>query len=87
MSMPSELPALVNLSTILGEEVATMIAETLDLSANDTRWITPDGRDVTDLCNKQSANGGFSSRKWTLRGWILDRVSVSDLKEEFPDEF
>ena len=87
MSMPSEFPALVNLSTILGEEVATMIADTLDLSANDLRWITPDGRDVTDLCNKQSANGGFSSRKWTLRGWILDRVSVSDLKEEFPDEF
>ena len=85
--MPSEFPALVNLSTILGEEVATMIADTLDLSANDLRWITPDGRDVTDLCNKRSANGGFSARKWTLRGWILDRVSVSDLKEEFPDEF
>ena len=87
MSMPSELPALVGLSTILSEEVATMIAEALDLSANDLRWITPDGRDVTALCNNQSANGGFSSVKWTLRGWILDRVSLSDLKEEFPDEF
>ena len=51
----------------------------------DNRWITPWGKDVTDLC-WTSSTGGFGSTQWTKNGWILDDFSMRELQKEFPDE-
>ena len=70
----------------LGDEIATQLSDLLGLPGSDNRWLTPTGRDVTDLCD-QSDNGGFSSDQWTLQGWILDARSMRALMDEFPEHF
>ena len=70
----------------LGDEVARDIAELLNLNEYDTNWVTPTGRNVTDLCELSSL-GGFSSSHWTLQGWVLDASSMIALADEFPEEF
>ena len=65
----------------------TRIALFLGLDEKCSTWLTPDGRDVTELCDR-SAMGGFSSGgPWTLQGWVLDIESMSMLRGEFPEHF
>ena len=64
---------------------AKELALYLDLPALDDKWLTPEGRDVTHLC-ESSDEGGFSG-KWSLQGWVLDESSMEALKAEFPAEF
>ena len=78
------MATVLHMAQIFGEGVAYEIAEGLDISFYDMRWVTPAGIDVTDLCN-QSLTGGFASVRWTLRGWLLDQPSLAALMAEFPD--
>ena len=84
MSSADEIATVLHIAQIFGEGVAYEIAEDLDISFYDMRWVTPAGIDVTDLCN-QSLTGGFASVRWTLRGWLLDQPSLAALMAEFPD--
>ena len=58
----------------------------LDFQNRDEKWISPEGIDLTDLCNRSQV-GGFSSNQWTTSGWILDDMSLASLCEEFPSFF
>ena len=64
----------------------TLIAEFLGLDGMCIKWSTPSGDDVTALC-EESLNGGFSSSRWSMHGWVLDEASVHALREEFPDRY
>ena len=64
---------------------AKELALYLGLPALDDKWLTPEGRDVTHL-SESSDEGGFS-RKWSLQGWVLDELSMTALRAEFPAEF
>ena len=64
---------------------AKELALYLDLPAVDDKWVTPEGRDVTHLC-ESSDEGGFSG-KWSLQGWVLDELSMTALRAEFPADF
>ena len=64
---------------------AKELALYLDLPALDDKWVTPEGRDVTHLC-ESSDEGGFSG-KWSLQGWVLDELSMEALRAEFPADF
>ena len=55
----------------------------LDFPDRDDKWISPEGIDLTELCNRSNV-GGFSSNQWTTNGWILDEMSMASLREEFP---
>ena len=44
------------------------------------------GEDVTYLCVRSDI-GGYSSKAWTVHGWVLDDESMLQLQEEFPDEW
>ena len=55
----------------------------LDFQNRDEKWISPEGIDLTDLCNRSQV-GGFSSNQWTTSGWILDDMSLASLGQEFP---
>ena len=85
MSTADEFAAVVHLRDMLGDDVARELAFTLGFPEADIRWITPNGRDVTALCDR-SDNGGFSSSQWTFSGWVLDDSSMRALADEFPDE-
>ena len=77
------MATVLHIAQIFGEGVAYEIAEDLDISFYDMRWVTPAGIDVTDLCN-QSDTRGFASVRWTLGGWLLDQHSLAVLLAEFP---
>ena len=64
----------------------TCIAKFLGLDNRDEKWIGPDGRDLTALCNR-SLIGGFYSRNWTIDGWVLSDRWMAELRAEFPNEF
>ena len=59
------------------------IAEFLGFPEADKRWCTPWGKDVTLLTDCSQEQGGFSSTRWTMDGWILDEASMKSLTEEF----
>ena len=84
MAPADEMTTVLHLALMFGEIVAYEIAEALGLSADDNRWVTPAGIDVTDLCNL-SDTGGFGSIRWTLKGWVLDQHSLALLRAEYPD--
>ena len=65
---------------------AKELAEFCGLNWFDGNWVTPEGRDVTHICNA-SGVGGFGGTTWTLQGWVLDELSITGLKNEFPEEF
>ena len=67
---------------LFGEQLTRFVG----LPELDETFITPEGRDVTRCCGA-SDNGGFSSSKWTMEGWVLDKKSLLALKREFPEEF
>ena len=67
------------------DEFAKELALYIDLPALDDKWLTPEGRDVTHLC-ESSDEGGFSG-KWSLQGWVLDELSMTALRAEFPADF
>ena len=78
----------IQLNRQIGTEGSTLISEFLGLNLRDDKWIAPDGRDCTVLCNMESDMGGFDSiQPWTLDGWILSDQSMVQLRAEFPDEF
>ena len=78
----------VQINRHIGTECSTLISEFLGLDLRDDKWIAPDGRDCTVLCNIMSDMGGFDSiHSWTLGGWILSDQSMVQLRAEFPDEF
>ena len=64
---------------------AKELAEYHGLPELDDKWLTPEGRDVTHLC-ESSDEGGFSG-KWSLQGWVLDELSMTALRAEFPADF
>ena len=65
---------------------AKELAELIGLPDLDEKWVTPEGRDVTRLC-EASDDGGFSSSRWTMQGWVLDDRSMTALRDEFPADF
>ena len=67
------------------EEYTLQLALYIDLPSFDDKWVTPDGRDVTHLC--ELADEGGLSGKWSLKGWVLDESSMEALRAEFPAEF
>ncbi len=73
-------------NSILGRGPAFEIAAMLGLPDHDERWCTPWGHDVTYLCVRSDI-GGYSSKAWTVHGWVLDDESMLQLQEEFPDEW
>ena len=85
MPTADEFAVVVHLQAMLGDDFAMELARSLGLPDIDNRWVTPYGRDVTELCDA-SDNGGFSSSRWTLSGWILDDRSMRTLANEFPAE-
>ena len=70
----------------LGAGPASEIAAMLGLPDHDERWCTPWGQDVTYLCVRSDI-GGYSSKAWTVHGWVLDDESMLQLQDEFPDEW
>ena len=70
----------------VGDMFAKELAELIGLPELDEKWVTPEGRDVTRCCGA-SDNGGFSSSRWTMQGWVLDEPSMIKLKNEFPLHF
>ena len=82
-----EYCAVIQLNRALRMEGETLVAECLGLDTHDPKWIGPDGRDLTRLCELSSL-GGFSSEKpWTFNGWVLDEESMAMLQEEYPEHF
>ena len=73
-------------NSILGRGPAFEIAAMLGLPDHDERWCTPWGQDVTYLCVRSDI-GGYSSKAWTVHGWVLDDESMLQLQDEFPDEW
>ena len=71
---------------IVGTENSTLIGKFLGLDLLDVKWIAPDGRDCTVLCDR-SDMGGFDSQAWTIDGWALSDQSMAELRAEFPDQF
>ena len=69
-----------------GDMFAKELAELIGLPELDEKWVTPEGRDVTRLC-EASDDGGFSSSRWTMQGWVLDDRSMIALRNEFPEYF
>ena len=72
-----------------GDKIAAFaeeIASILGLPERDNRWVTPSGRDVSGLVER-SVDGGFSSTRWSLEGWVLDEMSMVALRSEFPGNF
>ena len=67
------------------DEFTKELALYIDLPALDDKWVTPDGRDVTHLCELADEGGFFG--KWSLKGWVLDESSMEALRAEFPAEF
>ena len=67
------------------DEYTKELALYIDLPSFDDKWVTPEGRDVTHLC-ESSDEGGFSG-KWSLQGWMLDELSMTALRAEFPADF
>ena len=86
MPTADEFAAIVHLQAVFGDDVARELAESVGLPELDCRWVTPSGRDVTALCDA-SDNGGFSSSRWTMQGWVLDDLSMRALENEFQHEF
>ena len=86
MPTADELAGIVHLQAVFGDDVAKELAAPVGLPELDCRWVTPSGRDVTALCDA-SDNGGFSSSRWTMQGWVLDDLSMRALVNEFPDDF
>ena len=86
MSAADEFAVVIHLQATFGDGIAMDIAKALGLPEQDIRWVTPSGRDVTAMC-EASDNGGFSSSRWTIDGWVLDDHSMRSLVNEFPDEF
>ena len=70
----------------LGTAGASEIAALLGFPDQDNRWCTPWGQDVTYLCVRSDI-GGYSSKAWTVHGWVLDDESMLQLQDEFPDEW
>ena len=82
-----EYCAVIQLNRALRMEGETLMAEFLGLDRADPKWIGPDGRDLTRLCELSSL-GGFSAEKpWTFNGWVLDDESMAILQEEYPEHF
>ena len=73
----------IRLNRHIGTEGSTLISRFLGLDHQDEKWIAPDGRDCTVLCN-MSDLGGFDIQAWTLNGWILSDQSTALLRAEFP---
>ena len=71
----------------IGTEGNTVIAQFLGLFEKDEKWISPDGRDMTGLCNASDRGGFESEGPWTLNGWTLDDWSMAQLRAEFPGHF
>ena len=86
MSSVDEFVSCLHLSQLLTPDIADMIGRMLPLQEHDGAWLTPDGDDVTHLCDR-SVHGGFSAKDWTLFGWILDDESFDALVSEVPEEF
>ena len=59
------------------------IADFIGFPEADKRWCTPWGKDVTLLTDCSQEQGGFSSTRWTMDGWVLDEASMQSLTEEF----
>ena len=68
-----------------GSLIGSMIAEFVGLPEKDEAWVTPWGTNVTDL-TAISDSGGFSGKKWTMAGWILDNSSLLQLRKENPGD-
>ena len=86
MPTADEFAGIVHLQAVFGDDVANELAELRGFPELDRRWVTPSGRDVAALCDA-SDNGGFSSSRWTMQGWVLDDRSMRALANEFPDDF
>ena len=62
------------------------ICNLLGFAERDLKWVTPEGRDVSGLCDR-SLNGGLSAYRWSIDGWELDEDSMIQLRNEFPTLF
>ena len=68
----------------LQKPILTVISEFIDLPANDFRWMSLDGQDMTEWV-ENSQVGGCTSAGWTLEGgFVLSSDSWTNLVEEFP---
>ena len=57
----------------------------LGFAERDLKWVTPEGRDVSGLC--QRSMFGFAACMWSIDGWELDEDSMAQLRDEFPIHF
>lgn len=81
-----EYCSVIELNRCFGSPGNELIARCFGLDDRDVKWVAPDGRDMTALCDR-SALGGFDSTAWTLNGWVLSDRSMAMLRAEFPEEF
>ena len=61
------------------------ICNLLGFEERDLKWVTPEGRDASGLC--QRSMFGFSAYRWSIDGWELDEDSMAQLRAEFPVHF
>ena len=75
----------IELNRLFRMEGSIVLPMFLGCDERDDRWIAPDGRDLTDLCNR--SDYCFDSHEWTTDGWVLSEISMARLRAEFPNEF
>ena len=75
----------IELNRLFRMEGSIVLPMFLGCDERDDRWIAPDGRDLTDLCNR--SDYCFDSHEWRTDGWVLTEKSMARLRAEFPHEF